>query len=183
MARHRRAVLITAMVLGAIAVTDAVGAAHEPVQALVSTGTVAALALVLGAVVGFASRLRAPARFEVDATRHAFRTPPGAAAVFVVIFMLAGVAFFAETGGWSWAHGDRDGGWIAVMALIGLPALSFTVLVWRGIGIALTPEGVHARRETGSVFIPWTAMSPNNLPRQHFRTTTASTSPSPTPPR
>jgi hypothetical protein len=160
MARHRRSALIIAVVLGAIVVTDAVRAAQEPVDALVGTGTVAALALVLGAVVGFVSRVRAPARFEVDAARHAFRTPPGAAAVFVVFFMLAGVAFFAEAGGWSWAHDDRDGGWIAVMALIGVPVLSFTALVWRGIGIALTAEGIHARRETGSAFIPWTALSP-----------------------
>ncbi|MGW4941644.1 hypothetical protein ACWEOZ_08665 [Actinoplanes sp. NPDC004185] len=67
------------------------------------------------------------------------------------------------------------------MAPIGLLVLSFTVLVWRGIGITLTAEGIHARRETGSAFIPRIALSRNNPPRPRRPTITTSTSPSPIP--
>ncbi|MFB9362922.1 hypothetical protein [Actinoplanes nipponensis] len=163
-ARYRRRILIAALVISALAVTDAVRRPNEPVESLAALGAVAALALVAGAVVGAVERWRAPVRFEIDSAGGAFRTARAAAGVFLVIFLLAALAFFAEVGGWSWAHGDRDGGWVVVMAVIGVPVLLFATLVTRGLGIALTPEGVRADRETGRVFIPWSALAPAGDP-------------------
>jgi len=78
----------------------------------------------------------------------------------VVIFWLAAVAFPAEAGGWAWAHGDRDPGWIVVVAMSGLLTVAFAAVGWRGHGIELTPGGIHADRVTGTLVIPWTALSP-----------------------
>ena len=157
--RHRRRVLLAAAVLGAGAVVNAVLAPSEPTGSLAATGVVAAVALVTGAVVGTAVRWRASPLFEVDEAGRAFRTPRGATPVFLVLFLLAAVTFLAQAGAWPWAHGDRDGGWIVVMVSIGVPALLLAAVAWRGHGIAMTPDGIHAERGTGTLTIPWTALS------------------------
>jgi hypothetical protein len=163
-ARYRRRILLTGLVLSAIAVTDAVRAPQEPAAALASVGTVAILALVGAVVMGAVFRRHIGRRFEVDELDRAFRTPLGGAPVLVCIFLLAGLMFFAEVGGWSWAHGDRDGGWLAVMMLLGAPTALFVALVWRGHGLTLTTDGIRADQGTGRVVIPWTALSPDQPP-------------------
>jgi hypothetical protein len=77
----------------------------------------------------------------------------------VALFLSAAVAFFAEAGGWLRAHGDRAGGWVVVMVLMGVPALLFAAVAGRGPGICLTPNGIHADGATGTLAIPWTALS------------------------
>lgn len=158
-AHNRRPLLLTTALFCTVAVTNAVRAPHEPTTALVTMAVFAGLILATGCVVGVASGSRVAARFEVDQANRAFRTPQGAAGVFATIFMLAGVAFFAEVGGWPWLHGDRDGGWIAVVTMLAVPVLAFATFVWRGIGVTLSPDGIRTDRETGTVFIPWTAVA------------------------
>jgi hypothetical protein len=152
-------VLLAAVVVAASAVVDAVRGPSAPAAALVVVGLVVAWAVVTGAVVGTVFRWQAGSRFEVDEPRRAFRTPRSAAPVFLVIFLLAVMAFPAEVGGWSWAHGDRDPGWIVVVVSIGVLVLPFAVVGWRGHGVVLTPGGIHADRTTGALVIPWTALS------------------------
>jgi hypothetical protein len=158
-ARHRRRVLLTAMAVGTLAVVASVRAASEPTWSLAVIGAVAALATATGAVIGATFRWRAGPAFEVDESGPAFRTPRSAAPVFLVLFLLSGVALLGVAGGWPWAHGDRDGGWVVVMVLIGVPALLLAAAVWRGHGITLTPDGLHGDRGTGTVTIPWTALA------------------------
>jgi hypothetical protein len=158
-ARYRRRVLLAAVAVYASAMLDAVLAPPEPAVALVAVSVVAALAVVMGAVLGTAFRWQQGPRFEVDEPRRAFRTPRSATPVFLMVFLLAAVAFPAEVGGRSWTHGDRDVGWILVMALFGLLTLPFAAVGWRGYGIALTPDGIHADRNTGTLVIPWTALT------------------------
>lgn len=158
-AHNRRPLMLVAALVCAVAVTDAVRAPHEPAAALVAMAAFAGLALAAGCVVGVAARSRAAARFVVDPAHRTFHTPPGAAGVFAVVFLLAGLALFAEIGGWSWRHGDRDGGWVVVMTMLAMPVLVFTTFVWRGVGVTISPDGIRTDRETGTVFIPWTAVA------------------------
>ena len=164
-AHNRRLLILMAVLLCAVAVTVAARAPREPAAALVIMAALAGLALAAGCVVGVAARSRAAARFQVDQANRTFHTPPGAPGVFAVIFLLAGLALFAEIGGWSWLHGDRDGGWVAVMTMLAAPVLVFTTFVWRGVAVTLSADGIRTDRETGSLFIPWTAVA-TDQPRQ-----------------
>ncbi|MEV4347537.1 hypothetical protein AB0J83_24045 [Actinoplanes sp. NPDC049596] len=158
--RYRGRLLVTALLFAGLAVAGAVRQAAEPTGELVDMLTVAGAALLAGAMVAVGFRRRADeAGFEVDEERRSFRTPRSAAPVFTGLFLLAAAAAIGGAGGWAWAHGDRDGGWVFVMVLLGAGVVAAGPAAWRGAGAELTGDGIRGDQSGGSVFIPWTALS------------------------
>jgi hypothetical protein len=160
--RYRRQILLTAAMAGVLCVIGAVRdpgrSSGIPATAAGAAVTVVA-ALLIGAVVAVASRWHAVAAFDVDEPARAFRTRRGAAPVLLGVVLLAVLAFVAGVGGRSWALGDHDGGWVAILVIFTVLGVPVAPLAWRGHGITLTPDGIRADRPTGHVQIPWTALS------------------------
>ncbi|SDS85392.1 hypothetical protein [Actinoplanes derwentensis] len=173
--RRRSGILLAAMVLAVVGVGVAAGADQEPDGILGTAFGAAAVALILGAVVSVALRWRGTAGFEVDAERRVFRTPRQAPPVFVGLFMIGAWAGFATIGGWLWAHGDPDRGWIPFVLAMTAGVLVAGPFAWRGTGFALSADGIRADRPAGRVVIGWAALAPGPITHaeQHLDLTIA----------
>ncbi|XVU21579.1 hypothetical protein ACQPZJ_30440 [Actinoplanes sp. CA-054009] len=150
--RHRRKLLLTAVVVAVLAVAGAVRDTTEPGPAVVATLILAGVALLAAAV---SRRPGGGAGFDQD-----FRTPRGATPLFVGLALLALLTAAAEFGGWAWAHGEPGDGGFPLILLLAVATAGAAPTAWRGAGITLTPDGIRADHLAGRTDVPWTALAP-----------------------
>jgi hypothetical protein len=55
-------------------------------------------------------------------------------------------------------HDDARAAWAVLIVFFALPFLLYGPGLWSGTGVTLTPDGIRARKQSGSVWIPWEAL-------------------------
>ncbi|MFC4071468.1 hypothetical protein [Actinoplanes subglobosus] len=152
-ARHRRKLLVTAAVLVGLALLARLFGA-DPDDLAPYLGFPAFGVLVACLVVMFApSSRRAPASFVV--TGGGFRTPE------IAVVPLAGTAHLGLLGIFALFPGeflDAGAGRKLLIVIAVVMYAGYLRAQWRGFGLTLTPEGLHADKWSGSMTVPWTAL-------------------------
>ncbi|NMO56984.1 hypothetical protein HH310_38140 [Actinoplanes sp. TBRC 11911] len=151
LARRGRTVLVwTAAVLFAVMVVAAL-VGHIPglgITLLCLTGLFAiAFTLV-------------PARDEIEVVDGALVVPgdPG-----LLVLGLAHLTLIASI----WVVGVHDSAraaWAVLIVFFALPFLLYGPGLRSGTGVSLTPDGIRARKQSGSVWIPWAALATTQPP-------------------
>lgn len=102
-----------------------------------------------------------PAHDELEVADGAFEVPgdPG-----LLVLGLAHLGLVASI----WVVGVHDGAraaWAVLILFFALPFLLYGPGLWSGTGVTLTPSGIRARKQSGSVWIPWEALAAAQPPR------------------
>ena len=113
------------------------------------------VALLLGVLEALATRPRVDRLVD---TGDGFTTPPVSVPVTFGLINLCMLTI-------GFVLGVRDPGvppapWLALLgAYAALPVL-YGYGLWHGVGVTLAPDGLHIAKLTGSVFVPWVALHP-----------------------
>jgi len=153
--RHRRGLVVGGVVL---AVAQIVAAPIAPVPVFVACAAIGIPLLVVAMVDGWRHNRRPPAAFEIDEQDRSFRTPRLANGVLMMLAALQLFVFAAGFTVWSAAHGDVFWTGVAAILLLGWLLATNAPLAWRGHGLTLRPDGIHADKSSGALVIPWDAL-------------------------
>jgi hypothetical protein len=152
-ARHRRKLLVAAAVLvGLTLLARLFGAEPDDLAPYLAFPAFGGLVGCL--VIMFApSSRRAPAAFEV--TGGEFRTPQ------MAVVPLAGASHLGLLGVFALYPGEFLEGGAGRRLTIAIAFAMYAGYLraqWRGFGLVLSPEGLHADKWSGSMTVPWTAL-------------------------
>ena len=97
---------------------------------------------------------------DLEVTDGGFEAPgdPG-----LLVLGLAHLGLIASI----WVVGVHDGAraaWAVLLLFFAVPLLFYGPGLWSGTGVTLTPAGIRARKQSGSVWIPWEALAASQPP-------------------
>ncbi|MFF4893334.1 hypothetical protein [Micromonospora chersina] len=162
--RHRRPILGTALVL---AVILAVGRRLSPWLDLVLGNATFIVGVLASSLAALAWRRSQPAALLVKPEVRAFATAPSASQIAMAVGLMFVALLSLGTG-----HLAGEGLFLVLPFLLLVGVGLHLAAGWRGVAVELRPDGVHQRDVTGSLTVPWEALTPGRPSRPAARAAT-----------